>query len=94
MGHYKSNLRDIDFNIFEVFGGTETFGSAAYPDLDPETARTILGEMDRLAVAELVAGSNRGGLRSASAKESASSFVASRSISDRMVRAVSGSSSG
>jgi alkylation response protein AidB-like acyl-CoA dehydrogenase len=53
MGHYKSNLRDIDFNIFEVFGGTETFGSAAYPDLDPETARTILGEMDRLAVAEL-----------------------------------------
>ncbi|HEV2640567.1 MAG TPA: acyl-CoA dehydrogenase [Actinocrinis sp.] len=53
MGHYKSNLRDIDFNIFEVFGGEQVFGSAAYPELDPETARTILGEMDRLAVHEL-----------------------------------------
>jgi alkylation response protein AidB-like acyl-CoA dehydrogenase len=53
MGHYKSNLRDIDFNIFEVFGGERTFGSAAYPELDPETARTILAEMERLAVNEL-----------------------------------------
>ena len=53
MGHYKSNLRDIDFNIFEVFGGEQTFGSAAYPELDPETARTILSEMDRVAVNEL-----------------------------------------
>ena len=53
MGHYKSNLRDIDFNIFEVFGGEQTFGSAAYQELDPETARTILTEMDRLAVHEL-----------------------------------------
>jgi alkylation response protein AidB-like acyl-CoA dehydrogenase len=49
MGHYKSNLRDIEFNLFEVLRRQELLGTGAYPDLDEETARDILGEVDRLA---------------------------------------------
>jgi alkylation response protein AidB-like acyl-CoA dehydrogenase len=53
MGHYKSNLRDIEFNLFEVFDTGTHYGSAAFPEIDVETARTILGEVERLAVTEL-----------------------------------------
>ena len=53
MGHYKANLRDIEFNLFDVFGGSETFGSADYPEVDVETARDVLTQMERLAVNEL-----------------------------------------
>src|ERR1700738_5707815 len=53
MGHYKSNLRDIEFNLFEVFDSETHYGSAASPEIDVETARTILAELDRLAVTEL-----------------------------------------
>ena len=53
MGHYKANLRDIEFNLFDVFGGSETFGSADYPEVDVETARDVLAQMERLAVNEL-----------------------------------------
>ena len=53
MGHYKANLRDIEFNLFEVFGGTETFGSADFPDVDVETARDVLAQTERLAVTDL-----------------------------------------
>jgi alkylation response protein AidB-like acyl-CoA dehydrogenase len=52
MGHYKANLRDIEFNLFEVFDGGH-FGSAAFPEVDEETARTILTEMEKLATTEL-----------------------------------------
>jgi len=45
MGHYKSNLRDIEFNLFEVFDSGNHYGSAAYPEIDVETARTILTEL-------------------------------------------------
>ncbi|MGZ6826818.1 MAG: acyl-CoA dehydrogenase N-terminal domain-containing protein, partial [Mycobacteriales bacterium] len=30
MGHYKSNLRDIEFNLFEVFGADKSLGSGPY----------------------------------------------------------------
>ncbi|HEV2345428.1 MAG TPA: acyl-CoA dehydrogenase [Actinocrinis sp.] len=53
MGHYKSNLRDIEFNLFEVFDSVNHYGSAAFPEIDVETARTILAEVERLAVNEL-----------------------------------------
>jgi len=53
MGHYKSNLRDIEFNLFEVFDSGIHYGSAAFPEIDVETAHTILAEVDRLAVNEL-----------------------------------------
>jgi alkylation response protein AidB-like acyl-CoA dehydrogenase len=49
VGHYKSNLRDIEFNLFEVLGRQELLGSAPYPDVDEQTARGILDEVNRQA---------------------------------------------
>ncbi|MDH4159246.1 MAG: acyl-CoA dehydrogenase [Actinomycetota bacterium] len=49
MGHYKANLRDITFNLFEVFGRQEVLGAAPYPDMDEDTARTILAEVADMA---------------------------------------------
>jgi alkylation response protein AidB-like acyl-CoA dehydrogenase len=53
MGHYKSNLRDIEFNLFEVLKRQELLGSEPYPDIDEDTARGILDEVNRLAVGPL-----------------------------------------
>ena len=30
MSHYKSNLRDIEFNLFEVLGGTSYLGTGPF----------------------------------------------------------------
>jgi alkylation response protein AidB-like acyl-CoA dehydrogenase len=49
MGHYKSNLRDIEFNLFEVLRRQDLLGSGPFADLDEETARGILDEVNRLA---------------------------------------------
>ncbi|HZP14225.1 MAG TPA: acyl-CoA dehydrogenase, partial [Nocardioides sp.] len=49
MGHYKSNLRDIEFNLFEVLGRQQVLGSERFPEIDEETARGILDEVNRLA---------------------------------------------
>src|SRR6202167_1414789 len=48
-GHYKSNVRDQVFNLFEVFGIDKAFGEGDYTDLDADTAREMLVEMSRLA---------------------------------------------
>ena len=48
MGHYKSNVRDQVFNLFEVFGLDKALGEGAYSDLDVDTATEMLGEMARL----------------------------------------------
>jgi hypothetical protein len=53
MGHYKSNLRDLEFNLFEVFGRQEVLGHGPYADVDPDTAREMLKEVSRLAENEL-----------------------------------------
>jgi hypothetical protein len=53
MGHYKSNLRDIEFNLFEVLKRQDILGSEPYPDLDEQTARGILNEINRLATGPL-----------------------------------------
>lgn len=49
MGHYKSNVRDQVFNLFEVYGLDKAFGAGDYADLDIETATEMLGEMARLS---------------------------------------------
>lgn len=48
-GHYKSNVRDIEFNLFEVLGIGELLDAGAYGDLDTDTVRNILAEVARLA---------------------------------------------
>ncbi|WP_037911560.1 acyl-CoA dehydrogenase [Actinacidiphila yeochonensis] len=53
MGHYKSNLRDIEFNLFEVLGRDQVYGSGLFADMDGGTAREILAELARLAENEL-----------------------------------------
>ncbi len=53
MGHYKSNLRDIEFNLFEVFGRQELLGKPPFDEVDADTARSILAEVERLASNEL-----------------------------------------
>ncbi len=53
MSHYKSNLRDIEFNLFEVLRRQDLLGQPPYPDLDEETARGVLSELERLATGPL-----------------------------------------
>ncbi len=53
MGHYKSNLRDLEFNLFEVFGRQEVLGRGAYAEVDADTAREMLKEVARLSEHEL-----------------------------------------
>jgi len=53
MGHYKSNLRDLEFNLFEVFGAGERLGNGPFADMDEDTARDVLREVERLATGEL-----------------------------------------
>ena len=55
MGHYKANVRDLEFNLFEVFGRQEILGKGIYTDVDVEAAKDILGEVARLAENELAA---------------------------------------
>jgi alkylation response protein AidB-like acyl-CoA dehydrogenase len=49
MGHYKSNVRDIEFNLFEVFGTDKVLGTGPFADIDVETARGIVQEVAKLA---------------------------------------------
>ncbi|KAA0102231.1 acyl-CoA dehydrogenase [Mycolicibacterium sp. P1-18] len=49
MSHYKSNVRDQLFNLFEVFGMDKVLGEGPYGDLDGDTAREMLAEITRLA---------------------------------------------
>ncbi|PRY52879.1 hypothetical protein BCF74_13119 [Knoellia remsis] len=53
MGHYTSNLRDIEFNLFEVFGRGDVLGQGPYEELDADTAREMLKEVSRLSENEL-----------------------------------------
>ena len=49
MGHFKSNLRDIEFNLFEVLRRQDLLGAEPFAEVDEETARGILDEVNRLA---------------------------------------------
>src|SRR3954447_9153908 len=49
MGHYKANLRDLEFNLFEVFGRDQVLGTGPYADVDTDPARAILEEARALA---------------------------------------------
>ncbi len=62
MGHYIANVRDLEFNIFEVLEVDAVLGAGQYSELDADTVRTILSEAARLAegpVAETFAFADR-----------------------------------
>jgi alkylation response protein AidB-like acyl-CoA dehydrogenase len=55
VSHYKSNMRDIEFNLFEVLDRDQVLGTGPFEAIDGETARSILAEVDRLAREDLAA---------------------------------------
>ncbi|HXO12885.1 MAG TPA: acyl-CoA dehydrogenase [Mycobacterium sp.] len=62
MGHYKSNVRDLEFNLFELLALDEVLADDAFGDLDSDSVREMLSEAARLAagpVAESFAESDR-----------------------------------
>ncbi|MHA3024422.1 acyl-CoA dehydrogenase [Mycobacterium sp. BMJ-28] len=62
MGHYKSNVRDQVFTLFDVLGLDKALGAGSYSDLDADTAKEMISEMARLAegpVAESFADGDR-----------------------------------
>ncbi|OBI67340.1 acyl-CoA dehydrogenase [Mycobacterium sp. E796] len=62
MGHYIANVRDLEFNLFEVLELGAVLGTGTYSDLDEDTVGTILAEAARLAegpVAESFAAADR-----------------------------------
>lgn len=53
MSHYKSNRRDVEFNLFELFGRGDVYGKGIFEQFDADDAKSIIGEVDRLAREEL-----------------------------------------
>ncbi|MFC9062117.1 acyl-CoA dehydrogenase family protein, partial [Streptomyces sp. NPDC057074] len=53
MGHYKPNLRDIEFNLFEVLGRDKVYGTGPFAEMDTDTAKSVLEELTRLSENEL-----------------------------------------
>ncbi|MDT7686447.1 MAG: hypothetical protein QOG57_6757 [Pseudonocardiales bacterium] len=55
MGHYKTNVRDQEFNLFEVFRVQDRLNAGAFGEdgADEETARGVLHELAKLAVGPL-----------------------------------------
>jgi alkylation response protein AidB-like acyl-CoA dehydrogenase len=55
MAHFRSDLRDLEFDLFEVFRVQDQPASADV-DTDPDTLRDLLHELDRLATGPLADG--------------------------------------
>ncbi|QZT63094.1 acyl-CoA dehydrogenase [Mycolicibacterium austroafricanum] len=62
MGHYKSNIRDLEFNLFEVLALEKVLATGEFGDLDGPSVREMLHEAAKLAegpVAEAYAETDR-----------------------------------
>ncbi|MFO7194182.1 MULTISPECIES: acyl-CoA dehydrogenase [Thermocrispum] len=55
MGHYKSNVRDLEFNLFELLRIQEYLGKGPYAEADSDTARAVLTEVDKLVSSDVIA---------------------------------------
>jgi hypothetical protein len=53
MGHYISNLRDIEFCLFDLLGRDKVIGTSLYSDVDRDTAMGMLEEVKRMCENEL-----------------------------------------
>jgi alkylation response protein AidB-like acyl-CoA dehydrogenase len=49
VSHYKSNLRDVEFNLFEVLRVQDYLNDELWPGVDEDTIEDILTEVERLA---------------------------------------------
>lgn len=55
MSHYRSNLRDLEFNLFEMFGAGNRMGTGPFAEMDAETARGVLAELEKVATGPIAA---------------------------------------
>jgi alkylation response protein AidB-like acyl-CoA dehydrogenase len=55
VSHYRTNLRDIEFNLFEVTRIQDHLGREPFVAFDEDMARDILREIERLAIEEFAA---------------------------------------
>ena len=53
MGHFRSNLRDLEFNLFEVFRVQDRLGSVPFDGIDVDTVRGVLTELNAVATGPL-----------------------------------------
>jgi alkylation response protein AidB-like acyl-CoA dehydrogenase len=60
MGHYRSNLRDLQFNLFEVLRTQDAMGAGPFTHMDEDTAREVLSEVERLATGPFADGFEEG----------------------------------
>ena len=49
MGHYKSNVRDLEFNLFEVLALEKVLATGEFGDLDAPSVREMIREAAKLA---------------------------------------------
>jgi len=49
MGHYKSNVRDLEFNLFEVLDLEKVLATGEFGDLDADSVRQMLDEAAKQA---------------------------------------------
>jgi alkylation response protein AidB-like acyl-CoA dehydrogenase len=55
MSHYKANLRDIEFCLFDLLGAEKILGTSVFSELDRDTTMGMLEEMKRLTENDLAA---------------------------------------
>lgn len=53
MSHYKSNLRDIEFNLFELLGRSPLLDAGVWGHMDTDTVRSMLREVAVMAEGSL-----------------------------------------
>jgi alkylation response protein AidB-like acyl-CoA dehydrogenase len=53
MGHFRSNLRDLEFNLFEVFRVQDRLGTPGFDGVDTDTVRGVLTELNAMATGPL-----------------------------------------
>ena len=58
MSHYRSNVRDLEFNLFEVLGAGERMGKGPFAEMDADTARNVLHEFEQVASGPVAASSS------------------------------------
>ncbi|GAA5163732.1 acyl-CoA dehydrogenase [Ornithinimicrobium tianjinense] len=54
-GHYKSNVRDTEFMLFDVLERGKVLGTAPFEDVDEETARDVLRQVAELCEGPIAA---------------------------------------
>ncbi len=55
MSHYRANVRDLEFNLFEVLDAGDRMGTGPFAEMDAETASGVLHELEQIAVGPVAA---------------------------------------